>query len=90
MCYTLKDGKLTQVRLAYNGLTPYPARAPKMEKVLEGKRPSDVLASDLDRAIAESFTARDGLRASWAYRALLARNLVLKFIHPLDMEVSPS
>ncbi len=90
MCYTLKDGKLTQVRLAYNGLTPFPARAPKMEKVLEGKRPSDVLASDLDRAIAESFTARDGLRASWAYRALLARNLVLKFIHPLDMEVSPS
>ena len=90
MCYTLKDGKLTQVRLAYNGLTPYPARAPKMEKVLEGQRASDVLASDLDRAIAESFTARDGLRATWAYRALLARNLVLKFIHPLDMEVSPS
>ena len=90
MCYTLKEGKLTHVRLAYNGLTPYPARAPKIEKVLEGKLASEVLASDLDQAITESFTARDGLRATWAYRALLARNLVLKFIQPLDMEVSPS
>jgi len=34
----------------------------------------------LDAAIAASFTARDGLRATWAYRALVARNLVLQFI----------
>ena len=68
------------MRLAYNGLAPAPCRAPKLEAVLEGKTPADVQAADLDAAIAASFTARDGLRATWAYRSLVARNLVLEFI----------
>ena len=34
----------------------------------------------LDAAIAASFTPRDGLRATWTYRALIARNLVLQFL----------
>ena len=78
--YQLKDGKLAGVKLAYNGLAPAPCRAPKLEAVLESKAPTDVKASDLDAAIAASFTARDGLRATWAYRSLVARNLVLEFI----------
>ena len=78
--YTLQGGKLAGVKLAYNGLSPFPARAPKLEAVLEGKSPADVKAADLDAAIAASFTARDGLRATWAYRALVARNLALEFI----------
>ncbi|MEY3912087.1 MAG: Carbon monoxide dehydrogenase small chain, partial [Pseudomonadota bacterium] len=53
---------------------------PKLEAVLEGKTPADVQVADLDAAIAASFTARDGLRATWAYRSLVARNLVLEFI----------
>ena len=80
MTYMLKGGKLSDVKLAYNGLSPFPARAPKLEAVLEGKAPADVKAADLDAAIAASFTARDGLRATWAYRALVARNLALEFI----------
>jgi xanthine dehydrogenase small subunit len=48
--------------------------------VLEGRSPADVKAADLDAAIAASFTARDGLRATWGYRALVARNLALEFI----------
>ena len=40
----------------------------------------DEIASDLDAAITASFVARDGLRATWAYRSLVARNLVLDFI----------
>ncbi|MBL8333294.1 MAG: xanthine dehydrogenase small subunit [Rubrivivax sp.] len=75
-------GRLKDVRLAYNGLTPYPARAPKIEAVLEGRRPAEVTAQALDEAIAQSFTPRDGLRATWAYRALVARNLVLRFVQP--------
>ena len=78
--YTLKAGKLSGVKLAYNGLAPSPCRAPKLEAVLEGKAPADVKASDLDAAITASFVARDGLRATWAYRSLVARNLVLDFI----------
>ena len=86
--YTLKDGKLSGVKLAYNGLAPSPCRAPQLEAVLEGRAPADVKAADLDAAIAASFTARDGLRASWAYRALVARNLVLEFIEEETKEVA--
>jgi len=75
-------GVLRDVRLAYNGLTPSPARAPKIEAALEGKRAAEVTPASLDAAIAASFTPRDGLRATWAYRALVARNLVLGFVQP--------
>jgi xanthine dehydrogenase small subunit len=74
------NGQLKNVQLAYNGLAPSPCRAPRMEAVLEGQAPAAVTAAALDAAIAASFTARDGLRATWAYRALVARNLVLQFI----------
>jgi xanthine dehydrogenase small subunit len=80
MSYRLKGGKLSDVKLAYNGLAPAPCRAPKLEAVLQGRAPADVQATDLDAAIASSFVARDGLRATWAYRSLVARNLVLEFI----------
>jgi xanthine dehydrogenase small subunit len=78
--YSIKASKLSGVKLAYNGLAPSPCRAPQLEAVLEGKAPADVTARELDAAITASFTARDGLRATWGYRALVARNLVLEFI----------
>jgi len=80
LSYTLRAGQLAQVKLAYNGLTPWPSRAPKLESLLQGRAPGEVSAQALDAAIAASFTARDGLRATWAYRALVARNLVLQFL----------
>ncbi|MDO9157807.1 MAG: FAD binding domain-containing protein, partial [Burkholderiaceae bacterium] len=80
MSFSLVGGKLKNVKLAYNGLAPSPCRAPKLEAVLEGKAPADVTAEALDGAITASFTARDGLRATWAYRSLVARNLVLEFV----------
>ncbi len=76
------EGRLRDVRLAYNGVTPYPARAPRIEAQLEGRLPAEVSAEALDAAVAASFTPRDGLRATWAYRALVARNLVLRFVQP--------
>ena len=82
MCWRDDAGALREVRLAYNGLTPSPARAPKIEAVLEGQRPDQLTPAALDAAIAASFTPRDGLHASWAYRALVARNLVLRFVQP--------
>jgi xanthine dehydrogenase small subunit len=80
MRYTLVGGKLKNVQLAYNGMAPSPCRAPKIEAVLEGKAPQDVRAADIDAAITASFPARDGLRATWAYRSLVARNLVMQFV----------
>ncbi len=86
--YVMKNDKLSQVRLAFNGLSPSPARAFAIEKILEGKRVEEVLAADIDQAIAKSYSARDGLRATWAYRSLVARNLVLKFINNQLSEVT--
>ena len=80
MSFELAGGKLKNVKLAYNGMAPAPCRAPKLEAVLEGKSPFEVKASELDAAITASFPARDGLRATWAYRSLVARNLVLEFV----------
>jgi xanthine dehydrogenase small subunit len=80
MRFELVSGTLKNVRLAYNGMAPAPCRAPKIEAVLEGKSPEAVKASDIDAAITASFPARDGLRATWAYRSLVARNLVLEFV----------
>jgi xanthine dehydrogenase small subunit len=80
MSFELVGGKLKNVKLAYNGMAPAPCRAPKIEAVLEGKAPFDVKAKDIDAAITVSFPARDGLRATWAYRSLVARNLVLEFV----------
>lgn len=82
--FEVSGGKLKNVRVAYNGLAPSPCRAPKIEAVLEGKAPADVTATDIDAAIAGSFTARDGLRATWAYRSLVARNLVLRFVEDAE------
>jgi xanthine dehydrogenase small subunit len=80
MRYELAGGVLKNVRVAYNGMAPSPCRAPKLEAVIEGRAPSAVTEKALDQAIAESFPARDGLRATWAYRSLVARNLVLQFV----------
>jgi len=80
ICFRLDDGRLRDVRLAYNGLTPSPARARRLEAVLEGQPPEAVTAAALDAAVAAGYTPRDGLRATWTYRALVARNLVLRFI----------
>ena len=78
--FNLTGDVMRNVRVAYNGLAPSPCRAPAIEALLEGKTCEQVTASDIDQAIASSFVARDGLRASWAYRSLVARNLVLQFV----------
>jgi xanthine dehydrogenase small subunit len=89
MRYQLIDGKLKNVQIAYNGMAPSPCRAPKIEVVVEGKLPADVRAADIDAAITASFPARDGLRATWAYRSLVARNLIVQFVEEsLEKEVA--
>jgi xanthine dehydrogenase small subunit len=53
---------------------------------MEGQTPAAVSAAALDAVIAESFVPRDGLRATWAYRSLVARNLVLRFLQEAQQE----
>ena len=70
------------------GLDIEPALRPDelvyLDDVADGIRVEDASrgtsAEALETAISASFTARDGLRATWAYRSLVARNLVLEFV----------
>ena len=39
-----------------------------------------------EHGVVAVFTARDGLRATWAYRSLVARNLVLRFLQEAQQE----
>ena len=78
--FTLKAGRLSGVRLAVNGVTPYPQRVPALEALLEGREPASLSAAEVDAVVAANLPARDGLRGTWAYRSLVARNLVLRFI----------
>ena len=80
LSYELAGGKFKNVKLAFNGLASYPCRAPKLEAILEENTPAGVQNEALDAAITASFPARDGLRATWAYRSLVARNLVMQFV----------
>jgi len=48
----------------------------------------EISADEIDQAISNSFVARDGLRATWKYRSLVARNLVIKFIDSVKVEES--
>ena len=80
MSYELVGGKFKNVKIAYNGLASSPCRAPKLEAILEENTPANVQSAALDSAITASFPARDGLRATWAYRSLVARNLVMQFV----------
>ncbi|HRH06803.1 MAG TPA: FAD binding domain-containing protein, partial [Burkholderiaceae bacterium] len=88
MNFELVNGKFKNVKLAYNGLSPYPSRAPKLEAIIEGNTPANITNDALDAAITSSFPARDGLRATWAYRSLVARNLVMQFIEETTQSTS--
>ena len=80
MSFDVVNNQFKNVKLAFNGLSPYPMRTAKIEAVIEGKQVSQITNAAIDDAIAQSFTPRDGLRATWAYRSLVARNLVMQFI----------
>jgi xanthine dehydrogenase small subunit len=88
LSFELIEGRIKNAKLAYNGLAPSPCRAPKIESVLEGRLVGEISADEIDQAIANSFVARDGLRATWKYRSLVARNLVIKFIDSVKVEES--
>jgi xanthine dehydrogenase small subunit len=83
MSCVMADGVMTRVRVALCGVAPSPLRAGRLEAVLEGNRPENVTVRSLDGAIGQSFAARDGLRASWRYRALLVRNVLLQFVEEI-------
>ncbi len=75
----LEGGRVAQARLAYGGMAGTPRRAPAAEAALTGAVWGLEAAERAASALAHDFTPLSDLRASAAYRARVAANLLIRF-----------
>lgn len=74
-----KDGTVASVRIAYGGMAATPKRATSVEKALTGKPWTEETVAAAMEKYAEDFAPLTDMRATAEYRALAARNLLLRF-----------
>jgi xanthine dehydrogenase small subunit len=74
-----KDGKVAAVRIAYGGMAATPKRAMAVEAALLGKPWNEATVEAAMAAYAADFTPLTDMRATAEYRALAARNLLMRF-----------
>lgn len=74
----VRDSKIAEARLAYGGMAGIPMRAARAEQALLGRAWSEATIRDAMAAIGGDFAPVSDMRASAAYRATVARNLLLK------------
>ena len=74
-----KDGKVASIRIAYGGMAATPKRATAVEAALLGRPWNEATVEAALAAYAGDFTPLTDMRASAEYRALVARNLLLRF-----------
>ena len=73
------DGAVASVRIAYGGMAATPKRAGAVEKALIGKPWTEATVEAAMEKYAEDFSPLTDMRATAGYRALAARNLLLRF-----------
>jgi xanthine dehydrogenase small subunit len=79
-CLTLaKDGTVADIRIAYGGMAATPKRAAAVEKALIGRAWDEATVEAAMAEYAKDFTPLTDMRATAEYRALAARNLLLRF-----------
>ena len=74
-----KNGTVAKIRIAYGGMAATPKRAAAVETALIGKPWTDETVEAALGAYATDFTPLTDMRASAEYRALAAKNLLLRF-----------
>ncbi|TIS60319.1 MAG: xanthine dehydrogenase small subunit [Mesorhizobium sp.] len=74
-----RDGRVADIRIAYGGMAATPKRAFGVEKALLGKPWTEETVQVAMGEYANDFTPLTDMRASAEYRALAARNLLLRF-----------
>jgi xanthine dehydrogenase small subunit len=73
------DGTVEKIRIAYGGMAATPKRATEVEQALIGKPwTEETVLAAMDK-YAEDFSPLTDMRATAAYRALAAKNLLLRF-----------
>jgi xanthine dehydrogenase small subunit len=75
----LEDGRVRAPRLAYGGMAAIPRRASACEAALSGRPWTEATVQAALPALDADLTPISDLRASAAYRRLVARNLLVKF-----------
>ena len=73
------DGTVADIRIAYGGMAATPKRATAVEKALVGKAWNEATVEGAMAEYARDFTPLTDMRATAEYRALAARNLLLRF-----------
>jgi len=74
-----KDGSVADICIAYGGMAATPKRAFGVEKALLGKPWAEATVEAAMAEYAGDFTPLTDMRASAEYRALAAKNLLLRF-----------
>jgi len=75
----LTGTRVTEVRIAYGGLAATPSRAAGAEQILEGAEWNEQTVREAMAALDFDFEPITDMRASKAYRMLVARNLLYRF-----------
>jgi len=77
-CFNLSiiDGEVKSARIAYGGMAATPRRAHATETALEGQPWNEETVSSVLNFLEEDFTPISDMRASAAYRMLVAKNLL--------------
>ncbi|MEW6634058.1 MAG: xanthine dehydrogenase small subunit [Pseudomonadota bacterium] len=73
------DGTVAEIRIAYGGMAATPKRASAVEKALVGKAWNEAAVEVAMAEYANDFTPLTDMRATAEYRALAAKNLLLRF-----------
>ncbi len=74
-----KNGTVASIRIAYGGMAATPKRAKAVEVALLGRPWTEETVAAAMAEYAKDFTPLTDMRASAEYRALAARNLLLRF-----------
>jgi xanthine dehydrogenase small subunit len=84
----LANGVVEDIRIAFGGMAPTPKRALACEATLKGKLWTRVTVAEGQLALRQDYTPITDMRASKAYRSLVAEKLLLKFfIETTDADV---
>jgi xanthine dehydrogenase small subunit len=77
----LDGGRVADIRICFGGMAATPKRAGNCERSLIGRPWSRESVAEGQAALGRDYTPIDDMRASKAYRSLVAENLLLKFFH---------
>lgn len=82
------DGTVTSVCIAYGGMAATPKRAHAVEAALIGQPWTEATVEAAMEKYAEDYTPLSDMRATAEYRALVAKNLLLRFY--METTLSPT